>query len=110
MDEVTPFDTDSDGSLTETCGALTATIPGDQLLYHYTPVDTALDYVLPSRALRLSAHRNMRDPLENKELPSMLRYADGVEPAGLPLRHAQQLVSEIRGQMRILSLTMDATK
>jgi hypothetical protein len=51
----------------------------------------------------------MRDPLENKELPSMLMYAGGIEPPGLSLPEAQQLVGEIRGQMRVLSLTMDAT-
>src|SRR5687767_13141736 len=47
---------------------------GDQLLYHYTRAETALNYILPARTLRLNPYRAMRDPLENKELPLMLRY------------------------------------
>jgi hypothetical protein len=99
----------SDTSM-ESYGELNATVPGDQLLYHYTRADTALNDVLPSGALRLTAYRHMRDPLENKEAPSMLRYSDDVDPNALPLSEAQQLIAELRGQMRILSLTMDATE
>jgi len=57
------------GTPTENYGELTATVPGDQLLYHYTRAENALDHILPSGALRLNAYRHMRDPLENKEAP-----------------------------------------
>jgi hypothetical protein len=80
----------------------------DQLLYHYTSAEVALDNVLPARTLRLNAYSVMRDPLENKELPLMLRYSTPGSPDRLPLRRAQEFVSGLRNQMRILSLTMDA--
>jgi len=81
----------------------------DQLLYHYTRAETALRFILPDKALRLNPYRSMRDPLENKELPLMLRYSNAAETERLPLRRAQERISDVRDQMRILSLTMDAS-
>jgi hypothetical protein len=92
----------------DTYGELRSLLPDDQLLCHYTRADIALNYILPSRRLRMNSYRQMGDPLENKELHTTLRYAPGVEPRGFPLEEAQQLVREIRAQMRIACLTMDA--
>jgi hypothetical protein len=50
----------------------------------------------------------MGDPLENKDIHKLLRFTDGTEPPGLTLLQAQELVGDIRDQMRILCLTMDA--
>jgi hypothetical protein len=51
----------------------------------------------------------MRDPLEYQDIPLMLRYSDTSASDRLPLREAQQVIRDIRAQMRVLSLTMDAT-
>jgi hypothetical protein len=98
----------TDASTTDTYRELRSPLPDDQLLCHYTCASTALNYILPSRQLRMSPYRRMRDPLENKELHTMLRYVPGVESRGFPLEEAQQLVGEIRAQMRIVCLTTDA--
>lgn len=80
----------------------------DQFLYHYARADVALNAVLPGRTLRLNPYAVMRDPLENKDLPLMLRFSLGTQPERLPLREAQELLWDVRGHMKILSLTMDA--
>jgi hypothetical protein len=49
----------------------------------------------------------MRDPLENKQLARTVAFSGPDHPDRLPLREAQQLLDDIRGQVRILSLTMD---
>lgn len=81
----------------------------DQLLYHYTRATTALDSVLPNRTLKLNPYAAMRDPLENKELPLMMRYSGpGTGSAArLPLSDARKILGDLRAQMRLLSLTMD---
>jgi hypothetical protein len=97
-----------DLSTTDTYGELKPTDPDDQLLCHYTPAETAFDHILPTRTLRMNSYSRMRDPLENKDLHMLLRYKDGIEPEGLTLAEAQHLVGDIRAQMRIVCLTMDA--
>jgi Protein of unknown function (DUF2971) len=108
MDEVIPFGADPDKSLTDSYGELRPNAKDEELLCHYTRADTALDHLLPSRRLRMNSFRRMRDPLENKELHKMLRFADAAEPDGFSLEEAQKLVGDLRGQMRILSMTTDA--
>jgi hypothetical protein len=81
--------------------------PDRQLLYHYTRAEVALEAILPNRTLRLSPYSSMRDPLEYRELPLMMRYS-GTSSPRLPLRRAQEIISDLRAQMRILSMTMDA--
>src|SRR5215218_7593821 len=81
----------------------------DQLLYHYTKADVALEAILPNRTLRLNPFAVMRDPLEYRDLPMMLRYGDQDAVERLPLREAQELIRDLRAEMRILSLTMDAS-
>jgi hypothetical protein len=98
----------SDPNATDTYGELNLNTPGDQLLYHYTSADTAFDYILPTGTLRMNSYRSMRDPLENKDIHKLLRFTDGTEPPGLTLLEAQELVGDIRDQMRIVCLTMDA--
>jgi hypothetical protein len=108
MDQVTPSGTDSHPSLTDSYAELHASPEDDELLCHYTRAETALDHLLPSRKLRMNSFRRMRDPLENKELHKMLRFTGGVEPEGFSLEEAQGIVGDLRGQMRILSMTTDA--
>ena len=98
----------SDPNTTDTYGELKTTEPDDQLLCHYTPAETAFDHILPTRTLRMNSYSRMRDPLENKDLHKLLRYKDGIEPEGLTLAEAQDLVGDIRAQMRVLCLTTDA--
>src|SRR4051794_18692611 len=74
----------------------------DQLLYHYTKADTALDAILPNRTLRLNPFGNMRDPLEYRDLPLMIRYSDAGATDRLPLREAQELIRDLRAEMKIL--------
>jgi len=110
VDEGKPLGTDDDESPTDTYGELRPTARDEELLCHYTCADIALNHLLPSRRLRMNSFRRMRDPLENKELHKMLRFAGGVEPDRLSLEDAQELVGEIRAQMRILSMTTDAAE
>lgn len=98
----------SDANTADSYGEMKATDPTDQLLCHYTSAETAFSHILPTRMLQMNSYQRMRDPLENKELHRLLRFVDGIEPDGLTLGEAQELVGEIRGQMRILCLTMDA--
>ncbi len=79
----------------------------DQLLYHYTTAEAALDGILTNGTLRLNSYKRMRDPLENKQLARTVEYVGESHPDRLPLREAQDLLDEIRGQVRILSLTTD---
>jgi hypothetical protein len=98
----------SDPNTTDTYGDLKLNTPGDQLIYHYTSAETAIEHILPTGKLRMSSYRTMRDPLENKDLHKLLRFTDGIDHADLTLPEAQQLVGDIREQMRILCLTTDA--
>jgi hypothetical protein len=79
----------------------------DQLLDHYTRAGTALEHILPNGTLMMNPYSAMRDPLENKELSLMLRYSGGSSGDLIPLSDARAILDDLRGQMRILSLTMD---
>lgn len=83
--------------------------PDNQLLYHYTRAETALKSILVSRALRLSPYRSMRDPLENKKLPIIVDCRTAADGERLSPRVVTQLLDALRGRMRVLSLTMDAS-
>ena len=52
----------------------------------------------------------MRDPLEYRELPHLLRYRhEGGHPGRLPIEEARDTLASLRNRLRILSLTSDAT-
>jgi hypothetical protein len=82
-------------------------------LAHYTSAATAFEYILPTRRLRLSPYRLMRDPVENKDpLIGTAYFSEDVEkpdPArpARSLSEANRQVKNIRDGMRLLSLTRD---
>lgn len=81
---------------------------GDHLLFHYTSAETALRHILPEGKLRMNPYEAMRDPLENKEIPFAIRLRTE-SSASIDLLDAQAAVRDMRNQMRLLSLTSDAT-
>jgi hypothetical protein len=83
--------------------------PERQLLYHYTRAETALEHILPDGTLLLNSYREMRDPLENKELPLRLVYSGAPPPEALSEAEAREILGELRDRTRLLSLTTDAT-
>jgi hypothetical protein len=83
--------------------------PERQLLYHYTRAETALDHILPDRTLLLNSYSEMRDPLENKDLPLRLVYSGAPPAEALSEAAAREILGELRDRTRLLSLTMDAT-
>lgn len=47
----------------------------DDIVYHYTTTETALNYILKDKKLRLSPRKNSIDPIENKD--DWYSYSDG---------------------------------
>ena len=47
----------------------------DDIIYHYTTSETALNYILKNQKLRLSPRKNAIDPIENKD--NWYSYSDG---------------------------------
>src|SRR5262245_34837772 len=43
----------------------------DQLLFHYTSKETALEHILPTMRLRMSPYNKTRDPRENTDWSEM---------------------------------------
>jgi hypothetical protein len=82
--------------------------PGEWL-YHYTTLETALVYILPTRQLRLSPFSKMRDPREAKEwFPAAVGYGDVPEDVllqGIAASSAQ--ANLLRDEFKLLSLTTD---
>lgn len=80
----------------------------DQFLYHYTSAEVLLKHILPEQQLRLGLYANMRDPHENREPSVALEFSSPPSQGHLPLAEVSTLLREIRGQARVLSMTMDA--
>ena len=92
----------------EHCGILSAP-PGRDLLYHYTDFGAARK-ILQSQTFLMNPYSRMRDPLENRALPRLLRYhPDSTTENLLPIEEARSTLAELRGQMRILSFTSDVS-
>jgi hypothetical protein len=81
----------------------------DQFLYHYTSAKVLLENILPERQLRLGLYGRMRDPHENREPSIGLEYTEEPRDDHMPLAEVRKLVRDLRNQMRVLSMTMDAT-
>ena len=78
-------------------------------LCHYTTADTAFEYILPERRLRMSPYRLMRDPLEERDLAfAAAFFPDATPGAEGGYWMFMERIAQIRGEMRLLSLTMDA--
>jgi Protein of unknown function (DUF2971) len=95
----------------ELVNTLTLTSRGheaDQLLYHYTTAEILLENILPERQLRLGLYSNMRDPHENREPSVGLEYGAPPSSDHMPLTEVRELLRDIRGQARVLSMSMDA--
>lgn len=95
----------------ELVNTLTLTARGhesDQFLYHYTDAEVLLDHILPEQQLLLGLYANMRDPHENREPSVGLEYSTPPSASHLPLTDVIELLREIRGQARVLSMSMDA--
>ena len=78
-------------------------------LCHYTTADAAFEYILPTGQLRMSPYGLMRDPLEERHLAfSAAYFPDATPGAEGGYWMLMERMAQIRGEMRILSLTMDA--
>jgi hypothetical protein len=80
----------------------------DQFLYHYTSAKVLLENILPDRQLRLGLYANMRDPHENREPSIGLEYSAPPDGSHLSLAEVSELLRGLRGQARVLSMSMDA--
>jgi hypothetical protein len=95
----------------ELVNTLTLTARGhesDQFLYHYTKAEVLLEHILPEQQLLLGLYSNMRDPHENREPSVGLEYRAPPSTSHLPLAEVSELLRSIRGQARVLSMSMDA--
>lgn len=78
-------------------------------LCHYTTADAAFEYILPMGQLRMSPYRLMRDPLEERDLTfSAAYFPDAIPAAEEGYWNLVARIARVRGEMRLLSLTMDA--
>lgn len=84
----------------------------DELLYHYTTREAALNFILPTRRIRFSLMRHMNDPREAKK---WIIFPDrDVEVPGYPQTEKEMFAfsDRVSGLMqsttKILSLTRDA--
>jgi hypothetical protein len=86
--------------------------PG-KFFFHFTKAETAFEFILPDRLLRLSPHQALRDPLEYKEW-EFGEFGGAYWTANLrdenPLQilaEATKSLNEIRKQVKILAFTVD---
>jgi len=82
-----------------------------QWLYHYTTLETALVYILPSRRLRLSPFSKMRDPREYKQwFPGAAGYYEDKSEDELMRGYAAAAarLNLLRDEFKLLSLTTDS--
>jgi hypothetical protein len=86
----------------------------DRFFFHYTTREAAFGSILPSRALRLSTYRDMRDPLENQRWRftfagrgprDTFEILDDLEKQ---TDFEQQANEQTRDRSHLLSLTVDA--
>lgn len=83
-------------------------LPG-RWLAHYTTALAAFEHILPTRKLRLSPYRMMRDPVETKAFPFVAEFSGADRPDLVaPFLDAAQHINRLRDGVRLLSLTRDA--
>jgi hypothetical protein len=82
-------------------------------LCHYTKADVAFNHIVPSGQLQLNPYSRMRDPLENRELNFTTVLFDEREQTDDEqlqlLQDIQDQIEFFRGQVRLVSFTIDAT-
>ncbi len=76
------------------------------LLAHYTTSSAVFEHIVPTRTLRLSPYRLMRDPVENKVITPNI-YWDGVD-VDREMDELDALLKAARDRMRVMSFTHDA--
>lgn len=86
--------------------------PGE-FFFHFTTAETAFEFILPDRLLRLSPHQALRDPLEYKEW-EFGEFGGAHWTANLDEEQALQTLAEatkalnaIRRQVKVLAFTVD---
>jgi hypothetical protein len=89
-------------------------VASDDLFFHYTTREAAFEHILPEQRLRLSPYFKMRDPMESKapNLPGTYAVpADGAIEESMQRSYMEAInkVATLRGQAKLLSLTLDAT-
>jgi hypothetical protein len=78
-------------------------------LCHYTTADAAFGHIVPSGELRMSPYARMRDPLENRELPSGGGASGDETEAHVKLMdRIVTAIRNVRDATRLLSFTVDA--
>jgi Protein of unknown function (DUF2971) len=86
--------------------------PEGSCLYHYTRLDTALEYILPNWQLRMSPFSRMRDPRESQLLglegvmgwpPDESTEREMIESFGELSRRAH----DVKNRVKVLALTRD---
>jgi hypothetical protein len=86
--------------------------PG-QRLYHYTPLDTALQHIIPAQKIRLGPFSSMRDPRESADWSiGVGSFASDVDPRD-DIRDFWQFnrrINELKSYVKVLSLTQDAAR
>src|SRR5919108_6264993 len=76
---------------------------------HYSTAQAVFGHILPSKQLRLSPYRAMRDPMENKDLLfGARRWEEPEEEAVGTLLDFADAINRVRDRMRVLSFTRDA--
>ena len=68
---------------------------------HYTRAEVALNHILPAGKLRMSPYRNMRDPVENKDLT----LVTGLAGTSLAASPGIARLRDLHGAIRLLSFT-----
>lgn len=81
----------------------------DQLVYHYTRVGTAIDYILPTRALRFNPYTYTNDPKESTSWSFDLfkRGLDGISDAHDLGELSQWLSAELKHRTKVFCCTRD---
>jgi hypothetical protein len=85
----------------------------EQLLAHYTDASGAFEHILPSRRLRMSPYRKMRDPAENKDFvfEPALERSESARADAVPRVLGMDVVAtfkSMRDATRVLCFTLDA--
>jgi hypothetical protein len=87
----------------------------DRYFFHYTTRDAAFEHIIPERRMRLSPYRLMGDPLEasGPQLAGSFwipQEPDAEEDLQTAYFEAVAEVQKVRGQTKMLSLTVDAPR
>lgn len=81
----------------------------DKTLFHYTKLETALEYILPNMSLRMSPMINVNDPKESKAKNVMLSYnTNNHKNVSNDLSETKKIVNSILlNQSRMLCFSMN---